>query len=105
MQQHANPNKYAPPAQPPEFPFGSNDVRLSPGEWLVAAIVLTSQIDYGLQTAFTTALVLTVIAITYPDEGALFGERLLDAMAGIGIAMVVEYARLMPALRRDSKEG
>jgi hypothetical protein len=72
---------------------------------LVAAIVLTSQIDYGLQTAFTTALVLTVIAITYPDEGALFGERLLDAMAGIGIAMVVEYARLMPALRRDSTEG
>ena len=72
---------------------------------LVAAIVLASQIDYGLQTAFTTALVLTVIAITYPDEGALFGERLLDAMAGIGIAMVVEYARLMPALRRDSKEG
>jgi hypothetical protein len=71
---------------------------------LVAAIVVASQIDYGLQTAFTTALVLSVIAIVYPGEASLFGERLLDAMAGIGIAMVVEYARLMPVARRTSKE-
>jgi uncharacterized membrane protein YccC len=71
---------------------------------LVAAIVVASQIDYGLQTAFTTALVLSVVAIVYPDEASLFGERLLDAMAGIGIAMVVEYARLMPVARRTLKE-
>jgi hypothetical protein len=71
---------------------------------LVVAIVISSQVDYGLQTTFTTALVLTLIAIVYPGEASLFGERLLDAMAGIGIAMVVEYARLMPAVRGRARD-
>ena len=40
MQKPAIPDKDVPAARPLEFPFGSNDVRLSPAEWLIAAIVL-----------------------------------------------------------------
>ena len=40
MQKPAIPQENATNAEPSEFPFGSNDVRLSPGEWLVAGIVL-----------------------------------------------------------------
>jgi hypothetical protein len=40
MQKPAIPNSDATAAEESEFPFGSNDVRLSPGEWLIAGIVL-----------------------------------------------------------------
>ncbi len=42
MQKPAIPNNDPTAAEPPEFPFGSNDVRLSPGEWLIAGIVLAA---------------------------------------------------------------
>ncbi len=41
MQKPAIPRDNA-TAEAPDFPFGSNDVRLSPGEWLVAAVIASA---------------------------------------------------------------
>ncbi len=67
---------------------------------LVVGIVYAFTIDYGLQTVLTTTLVLILLTIVYPEEGWFFGERLLDAMAGIGIAMVVEHSQVLPGSKR-----
>jgi len=42
MQQPATPETRATAAEPTHVPFSSNDVRLSPGEWVVAVIILSA---------------------------------------------------------------
>ena len=59
---------------------------------LLAGMVVASQIDYGLQTAFSTGIVLTLMSLFIDTDITFFGERLLDVMAGVGIALTIEYA-------------